>query len=276
MLAESIHSLADTGNQGLLFLGGKRARRAPSESHPFGHGRERYFWAFVVALVLFSLGALFATYEGIEKLVHPHEIESPEWAFGVLTIAIVLESFSLRTAVHEAAKVRGSKSWWQFIRTSKSPELPVVLLEDIGALTGLVFALLGVTTATITDEPAFDAIGSISIGLLLGVIAVLLAIETKSLLMGEGASPDEVDAMTKAIDTSPDVNRLIHLRTEYLGPEDLLVAIKVDFTAAADRQVNTSIDALEARIREAIPHATLIYVEPDEFRPDHDPPKTRA
>lgn len=276
MLAESIHSLADTGNQGLLFLGGKRSRRAATETHPFGFGRERYFWAFVVALVLFSLGALFATYEGIEKLVHPHEIESPEWAFGVLSIAIVLESFSLRTAVHEASKVRGTRTWWQFIRTSKSPELPVVLLEDIGALVGLIFALVGVALATVTDEPAFDAMGSVAIGLLLGVIAILLAIETKSLLMGEGASPDELTAITHAIDGSPDVARLIHVRTEYLGPEDLLVATKVDFRPVADRRVGAAIDALESRIREAVPHAKLIYVEPDEFRPGHDPPKEHA
>ena len=266
MLAESIHSLADTGNQGLLFLGGTRAKRAPSATHPFGYGRERYFWAFVVALVLFSLGALFATYEGIEKLVHPHAIDSPEWAFGVLSVAIVLESFSLRTAVREANKVRGNLGWWKFIRTSKSPELPVVLLEDIGALTGLVFALLGVTAATITDEPAFDAIGSIAIGLLLGVIAILLAIETKSLLVGEGASPEEHDAITGAIETAPNVERLIHLRTEYLGPDNLLVATKVDFSADADQRISIAIDELEARIRAAVPHAKLIYVEPDEFR----------
>lgn len=271
MLAESIHSLADTGNQGLLFLGGARSQRAPTETHPFGFGRERYFWAFVVALVLFSLGSMFALYEGITKLIHPHELESPEWAFGVLGIAIVLESFSLRTAIREAAKVRGQRSWWQFIRTSKSPELPVVLLEDVGALVGLVFALLGVAVATVTDEPAFDAMGSVAIGLLLGVIAVVLAIEMKSLLIGEAASPEELAVIREAIETSPDVDRLIHLRTEHLGPEDLLVAAKVDLSPAADAAAAKAIDQVEARIRERVPSARVIFIEPDEFRGETDP-----
>ncbi len=271
MLAESIHSLADTGNQGLLFLGGARSRRAPSETHPFGYGRERYFWAFVVALVLFSMGSMFALYEGIAKLINPHEIESPEWAFGVLGLAIILESFSLRTAVHEAAKVRGDRSWWRFIRTSKSPELPVVLLEDIGALVGLVFAMVGVAVATITDEPAFDAMGSIAIGLLLGVIAVILAIEMKSLLIGEAASTEEQDAIRDVIESSPEVEQLIHLRTEHLGPEDLLVAAKVDLTAAADAGVAKAIDTVEQRIRERVPSARVIYIEPDEVRGITDP-----
>jgi len=271
MLAESIHSLADTGNQGLLFLGGARSQRAPTETHPFGFGRERYFWAFVVALVLFSLGSMFALYEGITKLIHPHELESPEWAFGVLGIAIVLESFSLRTAAHEADKVRGERTWWQFIRTSKSPELPVVLLEDVGALVGLVFALLGVAVATVTDEPAFDAMGSVAIGLLLGVIAVVLAIEMKSLLIGEAASPEELAVIRAAIETSPDVDRLIHLRTEHLGPEDLLVAAKIDLSPAADAAAAKAIDQVEARIRERVPHARVIFIEPDEFRGESDP-----
>jgi cation diffusion facilitator family transporter len=266
MLAESIHSLADTGNQGLLFLGGARARRKPSVTHPFGYGRERYFWAFIVALMLFSLGALFATYEGVNKLIHPHEIESAEWAFGVLSIAIVLESFSLRTAVREASKVRGTRSWWTFVRTSKSPELPVVLLEDIGALMGLVFALLGVSLATITDEPAFDAMGSIAIGLLLGVIAVILAIEMKSLLIGEGAAPEEEDAIRAAATAGPEIEHVIHMRTEHLGPEDLLVALKVDFAPSAESDVPGAIDQVEARIRDRVPHAKVIYIEPDEKR----------
>ncbi len=271
MLAESIHSLADTGNQGLLFLGGARSRRAPTETHPFGFGRERYFWAFVVALVLFSLGSMFALYEGISKLINPHEIESPEWAFGVLGMAIILESFSLRTAVREAAKVRGDQSWWQFIRKSKSPELPVVLLEDIGALLGLVFALIGVAVATVADEPAFDAAGSIAIGLLLGVIAVVLAIEMKSLLIGEAASPEELNVIRDSIETSPDVGRLIHLRTEHLGPEDLLVAAKIELASAATTSAAQAIDRIEARIRELVPHARVIYIEPDEYRGGTNP-----
>jgi cation diffusion facilitator family transporter len=250
----------------LLFLGGARARRAPSATHPFGYGRERYFWAFIVALMLFSLGALFAMYEGIEKLVHPHEVESPEWAFGVLGVAIVLEMFSLRTAVREARKVRGNRSWWKFIRTSKSPELPVVLLEDIGALLGLVFALAGVALATITDEPRFDASGSIAIGLLLGSIAIVLAIEMKSLLIGEAAAPEEEQAIRDAILTGPEVEHLIHMRTEHLGPEDLLVAAKVDFAGEFDDETHSAIDQVESRIRAKVPHAKVVFIEPDELR----------
>lgn len=188
MLAESIHSVADTGNQALLTLGGRRGRQAPTAAHPFGFGRERYFWAFLVAVVLFTLGSLFALFEGYEKLRHPHAIESPGWAFGALLVAIALESWSLRTAVQEADKVRAGLSWWAFIRRSKSPELPVVLLEDVGALLGLGCALVGVSLAVVTGESRFDAVGSIAIGLLLGVIAVTLGIEMRSLLIGEAAS----------------------------------------------------------------------------------------
>ncbi len=189
LLAEAIHSVADTGNQGLLFLGGKRSRKAPTDEHPFGFGTERYFWAFVVALVLFTLGSLFALTEGIQKLLDPHELDSPIWAFSVLGLAIVAEGLSLRTARREADPTRLGRTWWRFIRTTKSPELPVVLLEDTGALVGLMFALVGISLAEITGNARFDAMGSIGIGLLLGVIAVVLAIEMKSLLIGEGVAP---------------------------------------------------------------------------------------
>jgi len=270
MLAESIHSFADTGNQGLLFLGGARSRREPTAEHPFGYGRERYFWAFIVALMLFSLGSMFAMYEGVNKLIHPHEVDSPEWAFAVLGIAIVLESFSLRTAVREASHVRGTRSWWTFIRSSKSPELPVVLLEDVGALTGLAFALLGVTLATVTDEPAFDAMGSVAIGVLLGAIAVILAVEMKSLLIGESASPEDEQAIRQAITAGPEVTHVIHLRTEHLGPEDLLVAVKVDLAPNADRDAAKAIDRVEERIRQQCPTARVIYIEPDVMRAPTD------
>jgi cation diffusion facilitator family transporter len=271
LLAESIHSLADTGNQGLLFLGGTRSRREATEAHPFGFGRERFFWAFVVALVLFSVGSLFAVYEGIQKVIDPHALESPELAFGVLGVAVALESFSLHTAVREASKVRGPGSWWSFIHASKNPELPVVLLEDCAALAGLLFALLGVAAATVTGDPVYDAIGSIAIGLLLGVVAVVLAIEMKSLLIGESASPEMQRAIHDAIVNGPEVDRLIHLRTEHLGPEDLLVAAKIELSPTADRQVARSIDRVEARIRGRVPQARVIYLEPDEFRGEHDP-----
>jgi cation diffusion facilitator family transporter len=266
MLAEAIHSFADTGNQGLLFLGGARAGRAPDEAHQFGHGRERYFWAFVVALVLFSLGSLFAIYEGISKLLEPHQLESPEWALGVLGIAVVLETLSLRTAAAQADRMRGRRGWWRFIRTTKNAELPVVLLEDTGALIGLVFAISGVSLTAATGEPAFDAIGSIAIGVLLAMIAFVLAREMKSLLIGESASPEEQEMIRRAIEAGPEVDRLIHLRTEHLGPEDLLVAAKVDLSSTADQHPARAIDRVEERIRDRVPSARVIYIEPDVFR----------
>jgi cation diffusion facilitator family transporter len=272
MLAEAIHSLADTGNQGLLFLGGSRSKRRATELHQFGYGRERYFWAFVVALVLFSLGAVFAVYEGVNKLIHPHELEDPAVAFAVLGLAMLLEAFSLRTAIREANRERRGRSWWRFIRTAKSPELPVVLLEDLGALLGLSFAVVGITLNVLTDEPAFDAMGSIAIGLLLGVIAIVLAIETKSLLIGEAASPEEQDAIRAAITADPDVLHIVHLRTQHLGPEELLVAAKVDLGECSRHDLALAIDALEARVRAAVPTARVIYVEPDEYRPEEPDP----
>ena len=262
MIAESIHSLADTGNQGLLFLGGRKARRPADANHQFGHGAERYFWAFVVALVLFSLGSLFSLYEGVQKLRAPHAVESPVVAFVVLGIAIVLESLSLRTAIGEAAEHR-SDGWRAFIRNTKSPELPVVLLEDTGALAGLALALIGLTLAVVTDEPRFDALGSLAIGVLLAVIAVVLAIEMKSLLIGESASVEEQDLLLSILTESPEVHSVIHLRTLHLGPEELLVAAKLDFVASETEQLAAAIDAVEARVRAAVPTANLIYLESD-------------
>ncbi len=267
MLAESIHSLADTGNQGLLFLGGKRSARPADELHQFGHGSERYFWAFVVALVLFSLGSVFAIYEGVDKLIHPHGLQDPLVAYIVLGVAVVLEGLSLRTAVREANPGRRGRSWWRFIRTARSPELPVVLLEDLAALLGLTFALIGITLNVITDEPAFDALGSIAIGLLLGVVAIVLAVEMKSLLIGESAVPEEQDAITAAITADPGVRQLVHLRTLHLGPEELLVAAKVDLGERSSHDLALAIDALEVRVRAAVPTARVIYIEPDEYRP---------
>jgi cation diffusion facilitator family transporter len=264
MLAESIHSVADTGNQALLFLGGRRARREATPTHPFGYGRERYFWAFVVALVLFSLGSVFAVFEGIEKLIHPHELESTAWAIGILLFAIVLESFSFRTAIVESRPLKGDLSWWQFIRRAKFPELPVVLLEDCAALAGLVIALAAVSIATITDEAAWDGLGTLVIGLLLGVVAVILAVEMKSLLIGESASREDLDAIEDAINRSPLVAQIIHLRTEHLGPDDILVGAKLEFAGPMEQaELAKAIDAVEAEIRAAVPRATVIYLEPD-------------
>ncbi len=279
MLAESIHSVADTGNQGLLFLGGKRAQKAPTAEHPFGYGAERYFWAFVVALVLFTLGSMFALYEGIQKLVNPHGLDSPIWAFAVLGIAIVLEGWSLRTARREATPSRGRKSWWTFIRSTKSPELPVVLLEDSGALVGLMFALVGISLAEITGNPRWDALGSIGIGLLLGVIAVVLAVEMKSLLIGEAVAPQVDEEIRSAILDGPEISRIIHLRTQHLGPDDVLLTAKLEFTCTTIPELARAIDTTEARVRATAPTVKLIFFEPDLYdaaRSDDTPTSQEA
>jgi cation diffusion facilitator family transporter len=263
MLAESIHSLADTGNQGLLVLGGRQAARPATEEHPFGYGRDRYFWAFVVAMVLFLVGGLFAIYEGIDKLRHPHEITSPAVALGILGVAVVLECFSLRTAVR-ASRPSVKKGWVDFIRRSKSPELPVVLLEDLGALVGLVFAFTGITLAVVTDEPRFDGAATLAIGLLLMLIAVILVVEMKSLLIGESATPENVARIEQEIRAAPHVRGLLGLRTLHLGPDELLVAAKIEFerdlTVPA---IAAAINDCEARIRAAVTLTCVIYLEPD-------------
>lgn len=267
MLAESIHSAADSGNQGLLLLGGKRARRAADATHPFGYGRERYFWAFVVALVLFSLGGAFAIYEGISKIRHPHHVDAPEVAIGILVLAIVLEAFSFRTAVVEANHVRGDAGWWQFIRRSKNPELPVVLLEDLGALVGLVLALAAVSTTLATGDEIWDGIGTLSIGVLLTVIAIVLAIEMKSLLLGETADATVEESIRVAIESEPAVERLIHLRTQHIGPEELLVGAKVAFVGDLTvPELTGAVNRVETSLRAAVPTARIVYIEPDVMR----------
>jgi cation diffusion facilitator family transporter len=265
LLAESGHSLADTGNQALLMLGSNRAKRPADRAHPFGYGSERYFWAFVVALVLFSMGGLFALYEGIEKLRHPHQVDNAAVAFAILGIAICLETFSLRTAVKEAKPLRTEgMSWIEFIRTSKAPELPVVLLEDVGAELGLAFAMAGLILAEATGNPRWDAVGSVAIGLLLVVIALVLAAEMKPLLIGEAASDGDVAMITAALRSSAYVNSIIHLRTVHLGPDDLLVAAKVDFKHSLTvEELAEAIDHAEAALRTAVPKTTTIYIEPD-------------
>jgi cation diffusion facilitator family transporter len=269
MLAEAVHSLADTGNQGLLLLGTARAKQQATPEHPFGFGRERYFWAFVVAMVLFSMGSVFAIHEGIGKLRHPHEVVSPLVAIGVLVVAIALESWSFRTALAAARPARGRANWWSFIRRSKSPELPVVLLEDFGALLGLALAMVGVVLSALLGDPRFDAIGSIAIGTLLGAIAIVLAVEMKSLLIGESANQEVRDAIRRSIEAFPAVRQLIHMRTLHLGPDELLVGVKVELDAGLDfAGLAATIDALEAAIRRETPIARLIYVEPDIARSD--------
>jgi cation diffusion facilitator family transporter len=264
LIAESVHSLADTGNQGLLMLGGKRGKRPADRAHPFGYGPERYFWSFIVALVLFSMGGLFALYEGIQKVQHPHELESATIAYGILIVAICLETYSLRTAVKEARHVKGDRSWWTYIRTAKSPELPVVLLEDIGAETGLFLALFGLFMADTTGDPRWDAIGSIAIGVLLVVIAVVLAIEMKGLLLGESASDEQQAAIEAAITGAPSVRGIIHVRTMHLGPDRVLVAAKVEYDPSLEvPELAAAINGTEAALRAALPLETTIYIEPD-------------
>ncbi|MFC5752984.1 cation diffusion facilitator family transporter [Actinomadura rugatobispora] len=268
MLAEGIHSLADSGNQGLLLVGKKRSERRRTPRHPFGYGRERYFYAFVVAVVLFTVGAVFSLYEGYHKIheaiEHPGaKMDSPAWAFGVLIAAIIMETFSFRTAIVESNRVRGEQSWWQFIRRAKAPELPVVLLEDLGALVGLILALGGVTMAVVTGDLVWDGVGTVCIGVLLASIAIILAVETKSLLIGEGADPEQEERIIGALESVDEVDHVMHIRTQYVGPEEMLIAAKIavhhDDTAA---DVARGIDAAEAKIRAQFPEARLIYLEP--------------
>ena len=266
MLAEGVHSLADTSNQGLLLLGGRQSRKKADENHPFGFGRERYVYAFVVSIILFSIGGVFSLYEGYEKLHDPHELTNAWLPIVVLLIAIVLESFSFRTAIKESNHVRGKQGWVEFVRRAKAPELPVVLLEDFAALIGLVLALLGVGLTVITGNPVFDAIGTLCIGVLLVLVAIVLGIETKSLLVGEGATPGDTNAIRDAINANDKVEALIHMKTLYLGPDELLVGAKVAFARTEQlTEVAHSINQLELAIREAVPIARVIYIEPDVY-----------
>jgi len=275
LLAESVHSVADASNQGLLVLGGRRARRQPTPLHPFGYGRARYFWAFVVAVVLFTLGGVFSLYEGYHKVSDPHELTSPVVAFAILGLAIVFEAFALRTAVKHAQPLREGRSWWRYIRTSRSPELPVLLLEDTGALVGLVFATVGIALALVTGDPVWDGVGTLAIGALLLVIAVVVAIEMKSSLIGEAADAETIERITAELESSPRVRSVIHLITQHLGPDDLLVAAKVDFGPSLTTDLLAQeIDACEARIRAAVPIARVVYIEPDLRRTDAAAPAT--
>lgn len=267
MLAEAVHSLADSGNQLLLILGGNRSRRGASDSHPFGYGRDRYVYAFLVSIILFSIGGVFSVFEGLDKLQHPHELEMWWLPLTVLGVAIVMESLSLRTAIRESRPLKGDQSWVSFVRHAKAPELPVVLLEDCAALLGLVFAALGVGLTVLTGDAVWDAVGTLGIGALLIVVAILLGIETKSLLLGEGASRADRDAIRDAILEGVEIERIIHMKTLYLGPDELLVAAKVAFAANERLEVVASaIDSIEGRIREAVPIARVIYIEPDVYR----------
>lgn len=267
MLAESVHSVADTGNQALLLLGGRRSRKKATAEHPFGYGRERYFWSFVVALVLFALGSVFAIYEGIHKLQHPEELKDPKVAIGILLFAIVAECFSFRTAIVESRAAKGDATYRQFIRHAKIPELPVVLLEDLGALVGLVLALGAIITANATGNADWDGYGTISIGVLLGIIAVILVIEMKSLLLGESAGTKQVEAIKAAIEIEPGVIGLIHMRTQHLGPDELLIGAKVEFDHELTLpEVAEAVNRVERNVRANVPEARVMYIEPDVAR----------
>ena len=268
MLAEAVHSLADSGNQGLLLYGAAQGQKKATPEHPFGYGAARYFWSFVVAVVLFTVGGAFALYEGYHKLRDPHVVESYTVAIVVLLVAIVLEFFSLRTAVRETRPHLNGRSYWRFVKEAKTAELPVVLMEDVAAMLGLVLALVGVSLSATTHDPMWDAIGTITIGILLVVVAVILAIEMHSLLIGEAATTEEIAAIERALIAVPDFERVIHLRTMHLGPDEILVAAKVATpTGGSTERLSEQIDQAEARIREAVPTAKLIYVEPALYKP---------
>ena len=280
MLAESVHSVADTGNQVLLLVGHGRSLRPPSDEHPFGFGRERYFYGFVVSVMLFTVGAAFSVYDGIHKIVNPEAIRSPLVALIVLALSAVLEAFSLRTGIGEANKVRGDRNWGTFIRRSKAPELPVVLLEDVAALIGLGFAFAGVTLSWVTGNGQWDGAGSLAIGLLLATAAAILAVEMKSLLIGESASTEMQRMIVAALEDGPEVSRVIHMRTVHISPDSILVAAKIGVRATdSAAQVAAGIDAAERRVRAAVPIAETIYLEPDIYHPsreDHTDPSIRA
>ena len=280
MLAESVHSVADTGNEVLLLIGRDRSTRPASDEHPFGFGRERYFYGFVVSVMLFTVGGAFSVYDGIHKIVNPEQVHAPLVAVIVLALSAVLEGFSLRTGIREANKVRGNRSWSTFIRRTKAPELPVVLLEDMAALIGLVFAFTGITLAWVTRAGWWDGAGSLAIGLLLATAAAILAVETKSLLIGESASADVQRKIIAALEGGPEVDRVIHMRTVHISPDSILVAAKIAVHGSdTGAQVAAGIDAAERRVRAAVPIAKTIYLEPDIYRPgpeDHTDPSIRA
>jgi cation diffusion facilitator family transporter len=278
MLAEAVHSFADTINQVLLLIGGRRSKKEADDEHPFGYGRARFLYGFLVSIILFTVGGAYSIYEGIHKLQHPEPLEVVWLPIVVILISIVLEGFSLRTARHESLPFKGSGSWVSFIRRAKAPELPIVLLEDTAALTGLVFALLGVGLTIITGNPVFDALGTLFIGALLIVVALILGTVTKSLLLGEGATPENVATIRDAINANGTVESLIHMKTLYLGPDELMIAAKVAFPPATRLvEIATAIDALEADIRSKIPAARVIYIEPDLYHPPGDgDPRTDA
>lgn len=264
MLAESIHSIADTSNQVLLLYGGRRSVRSASAVHQFGYGRVRYISGFLVAIVLFSLGGLFAIYEAWHKFREPESIDGWRWLpVVILVLAGVMEGLALRAALREADAVRGDHSLIEFVRRTRSPEIPVIVVEDTGALIGLVFGLFGVGMTLATDDGRWDAVGSAAIGILLVVIAFFLAREMTSMLVGESALPEHHATVEREI-TGGVLESVIHMRTLHLGPDEILVAAKIAVRSDASAiDIAEAIDAAEERVRNSVPLTARIYIEPD-------------
>jgi cation diffusion facilitator family transporter len=263
MLAEAVHSTADCGNQLLLLLGLKRSRRPPSADYPLGFGKETYFWSFVVALMLFSVGGLFSIYEGWHKLREPEELSYPLLALGVLAFGIVAEGFSMWGCLREVNKVRGSRTLWQWFRESRNAELVVIFGEDLAALLGLSIAFVAVLATWATGEPAYDALGSIAIGILLIVVAAMVAIEVKALLVGQGVEPEVRREMMAFLQGEPSIERVLELLTLHMGG-DVMVAVKAKMrehasTAALVEEINR----IEAAFRERFPQTQWTFFEPD-------------
>jgi cation diffusion facilitator family transporter len=257
MLAETIHSVADSGNQALLLLGAKRAKRPPDAQHPFGYGSERYFWAFIVAMVLFSLGSLFSLYQGTLKVIHPEPIESVGWAIGVLITGFFLEGASFVVAHRAVTKARAGRGFWHYFAHAKDPSLPLVYLEDFGALVGLLVALIGVCLSKYAGIAIADGLATVLIGLLLGVIAVILARRCHRLLIGEAASPSDARAILAAALETDGIDEVLELKTLQIGPEFVIVGLEIRLSGGPE-----AIDRLEALIRERVPSAKYIAVEP--------------
>jgi cation diffusion facilitator family transporter len=266
MLAEAIHSLADCGNQGLLLRGMREARRPPSPEYPLGHGRVVYFWAFLVSVILFTIGGAFSIYEGWHKLAHPEPIAWPLVAISVLVVAVILESFSLYGAVREIRKVARGRSLWRFFRESRNSELIVVLGEDLAALAGLVVALAAVLLAVATADARYDALGSIAVGGLLILVAVLLALEIKGLIVGQSAEPYVENAIRELLAKRPEVAEIYNLLTIQLGNE-IMVAVKARMSERQDPvRMIADINRVEVALHAAFPEVRWVFFEPDNVK----------
>ena len=262
MLAETVHSLADCGNQLLLLLGLRQARTPPSPDYPLGYGKAIYFWSFLVAVILFSVGGMFSVYEGVHKLQHPEPLKQWWWAVGVLVISIIAEAVSMRACLVEVNKARGSRSLARWFRESRQAELIVIFGEDLAALLGLIFALIAVVAAVVTGDPMWDAIGTLAIGVLLIVVAVFVAIEVKAMLIGQSADPEVSAAIKAFFEERAEITRVYSLITLQLG-NDLMVAAKVHLQRSATIPVEETINAVERECKRRFPQVKWSFVEPD-------------